>query len=102
MSATPWLKLLRNIRPLVLVSTLLSAISSAQTQPLLFPTTSFVDLGAQTVMATGDFNGDGQPDLVTIPALNGPVIVSVLLNAANPTPPSSSPRAWARISVSIG
>jgi hypothetical protein len=87
MSATPWLKLLRNIRPLVLVSTLLSAISSAQTQPPLFPTTSFVDLGAQTVMATGDFNGDGQLDLVTIPALNGPLIVSVLLNAANTTPP---------------
>jgi hypothetical protein len=87
MSATPWLKLLRNTRPLVLVSTLLSVISSAQTQPPLFPTTSFVDIGAQVVTATGDFNGDGQTDLVTIPALSGPVIVSVLLNAANPTPP---------------
>jgi len=81
------LKLLRNIRPLVLVSTLLSVISSAQTQPPLFPTTSFVDLGAQKVMATGDCNGDGQTDLVTIPALNGPLIVSVLLNADSPTPP---------------
>lgn len=88
MSATPWLKLLRNIRPLFLVSTLLPVISSAQTQPPLFPTTSFVDLGAQTVMATGDFNGDGQPDLVTIPALNGPLIVSVLLNVGSPAPPS--------------
>lgn len=87
MSVAPWLKLLRNTLPLVLVSTLLSVISSAQTQQPIFPKTSFMDAGAQTLMATGDFNGDGQPDLVTIPATNGPIILSVLLNAANPTTP---------------
>jgi hypothetical protein len=89
MSATPWLNAFRNTRPLVLVlfSTLLPVISSAQTQPPLFPTTSFVDAGAQVLTATGDFNGDGQVDLVTLPALNGPLIVSVLLNAGSPTPP---------------
>jgi hypothetical protein len=54
------LKLLRNTRLLVLLFTLLSVISFAQTQTPLFPTTSFFDAGAQVVTATGDFNGDGQ------------------------------------------
>jgi hypothetical protein len=86
MSATPWLKLLRNTGLLVLL-TLLSVISSAQTQTPLFPTTSFFDAGAQVVTATGDFNGDGQVDLVTLTPNQGASIVTALLNQGDTTPP---------------
>jgi Bacterial Ig-like domain (group 3)/FG-GAP-like repeat len=88
MSATPWLNLLRNTPPLVLVlfSTLLPVISSAQTQPPLFPTTSFVDAGAQVLTATGDFNGDGQQDLVTLTPNQGASIVTALLYQGDTTP----------------
>jgi hypothetical protein len=87
MSATPWLKLLRNTRPLVLLFTLLSIISSAQAQSPLFPITSFIDAGGQTVTATGDFNGDGRQDLASLTPNQGAAIITVLLNQGDTTPP---------------
>lgn len=40
-------------------------VGHAQTQPI-FPVYSFTDFGTQQIMATGDFNGDGQIDYATI------------------------------------
>jgi FG-GAP-like repeat len=89
MPANSWLNHLCNTRPLALLflSTVLSVASSAQTLSPLFPTTSFIDVGAQTVTATGDFNGDGRQDLVTLTPNQGASIVTVLLNQGDTTPP---------------
>jgi hypothetical protein len=68
----------------------------AQSQPPIFPTTSFYPLPAGQFpfgMATGDFNGDGKSDLVylSIPSSSSGGVpsgtVTVLLNQGPTTPP---------------
>lgn len=64
---------------LVLFSAAISA--HAQTQPI-FPVYSFTDMGAQQIMATGDFNGDGHVDYATITpdAATSTSTLTILLN----------------------
>jgi Big-like domain-containing protein/VCBS repeat protein len=72
--------------------TLLPSAAIAQTQPPLFPIPSTLPIGAVSTPAIGDFNGDGQPDLIysSSTAAGGGqfATLTVLLNrgAANPTP----------------
>jgi hypothetical protein len=90
MSANYCLKAHPGVRSLLalLIATLISLPALAQNQPL-FPVTSFVDIGAQQVLATGDFNGDGQPDLITILPDNEFSTLITLLNQGNTNPPLS-------------
>jgi hypothetical protein len=102
MSANTWLKIPRNFRS-VLVSLLALALpvaAGAQSQTPVFPIDSFMPpLGVVvSPLVTGDFNGDGQPDLayISVPAYvpSGtpqPTLI-VLLNqgAGNPPIPVST------------
>jgi len=94
MSAISWLKFIRKTLsfPHLLLIILLPA--AAQSQSPLFPIANTLPIGAVSTPAVGDFNGDGQPDLIYSP----PPIptgshqftrLTVLLNqgaATNPTP----------------
>jgi hypothetical protein len=96
MTANPWLKSSPYLLSLLCIAliTLLPAAAIAQTQPPLFPIANFLPIGAVSTPATGDFNGDGQPDLIYAPP---PIptgstqfaTLTVLLNqgaTSNPTP----------------
>jgi Bacterial Ig-like domain (group 3)/FG-GAP-like repeat len=93
-SAYPWSNVpgsLRSILASLLISPLLLAAAAAQTQPPIFPTDSFTLQAGVLVgsLATGDFNGDGQPDVayLSVPgAGTPPPTLTVLLNqgANNP------------------
>lgn len=88
LSAKALLRILSGVRSLLvlLIALLVSASTSAQTQPI-FPTTSFYPGSNPTPNATaaGDFNGDGQPDLAYISSSSSGV--TVLLNQGATTPP---------------
>jgi hypothetical protein len=96
MAAYPWLKL-RPILYFVLIPLLNASLpipAIAQTQPPLFPIANFLPFGAVSTPATGDFNGDGQPDLIYSPPPTPTpsqqfATLTVLLNqgaTSNPTP----------------
>jgi Bacterial Ig-like domain (group 3)/FG-GAP-like repeat len=70
----------------LLIATLISLPAFAQNQPL-FPVTPLFDIGDQQVLASGDFNGDGQPDLITILPNNQNSTLITLLNQGNTNPP---------------
>ena len=78
----PWLLL-----PLFLMS------AAAQTQKPIFPVDNFTSPGGVLVspLATGDFNGDGQPDIayLWVPGSEGtpPPTLTVLLNRGANNPP---------------
>jgi hypothetical protein len=95
MVAHPWLK----PRPILyfilifLVSASLQIPAIAQSQPPLFPIANSLPIGAVSTPATGDFNGDGQPDLIfSSPTAAGGgqfATLTVLINqgaTSNPTP----------------
>jgi hypothetical protein len=94
-SANPWFKLsgsLRSILLPLLISPLLLAAAAAQTQPPIFPTDSFTPQAGVLVgsLATGDFNGDGQPDVayLSVPGEGTPPpTLTVLLNQGANNPP---------------
>jgi hypothetical protein len=95
MTANPWLKSSPCLlSPLcIILITLLPAAAIAQTQPPLFPVSNTLPIGAVATPAIGDFNGDGQPDLIYSPPPTPTpsqqfATLTVLLNqgAANPTP----------------
>ncbi len=94
MSANPRLKVPGNLRSVLVslfISPVLLAAATAQTQQPIFPTTQFVaQTGVVLSMITGDFNGDGQPDVayVAVPPEGAPVpTVTVLLDQGANTPP---------------
>src|SRR5271156_4701592 len=94
MSAISWSKLLRKTHsfPRFLAMVLLSATAQGQTP--LFPITNTLPIGSVSTSAVGDFNGDGQSDLIYSPppiptGSNQFATLTVLLNqgtATNPTP----------------
>jgi hypothetical protein len=94
MSAISWLKLLHRTLSFtrLLLIVLLPAI--AQSQSPLFPIANTLPIGAVSTSTVGDFNGDGQPDLIYSPppiptGSNQFATLTVLLNqgtATNPTP----------------
>jgi Bacterial Ig-like domain (group 3)/FG-GAP-like repeat len=94
-SANPWFKLsgsLRSILLPLLIPPLLLAAAAAQTQPPIFPTDSFTPQAGVLVgsLATGDFNGDGQPDVayLSVPGEGTPPpTLTVLLNQGANNPP---------------
>jgi Bacterial Ig-like domain (group 3)/FG-GAP-like repeat len=94
-SANPWFKIsgsLRSILASLLISPLLLVAAAAQTQPPIFPTDSFTPpVGVVNgSLLSGDFNGDGQPDLayLSVPRSGAPVpTVTVLLNQGGNIPP---------------
>ena len=95
MTANPWLKSSPCLlSPLcIFLITLLPAAAIAQTQPPLFPIANSLPIGAVSTPAVGDFNGDGQPDLIYSPPPTPTpsqqfATLTVLLNqgTANPTP----------------
>ena len=88
MSVNYCLKAHPGVRSLLalLIATLISLPALAQNQPL-FPVTSLFDIGDQQVLASGDFNGDGQPDLITILPNNQNSTLITLLNQGNTNPP---------------
>jgi Bacterial Ig-like domain (group 3)/FG-GAP-like repeat len=90
MTANPWLKSSPCLlSPLcIILIALLPAAAIAQIQPPLFPIANFLPIGAVSTPATGDFNGDGQPDLIFSSATGQFATLTVLLNqgAASPTP----------------
>jgi hypothetical protein len=95
MTANPWLKSSPCLlSPLcIILVTLLPAAAIAQTQPPLFPISNTLPIGAVATPAIGDFNGDGQPDLIYSPPPTPTpsqqfATLTVLLNqgSANPTP----------------
>ena len=95
MTAAPWLSLTRKTLLLcfALTSALLSGTSSAGAQQPLFPITNFyAPANPVSTFAVGDFNGDGQPDVVfASPAASSGqyATLTVLLNngpSALPTP----------------
>jgi hypothetical protein len=96
MTANPWLKSSPYLlSPLcIALITLLPAAAIAQTQPPLFPIPSTLPIGAVSTPAIGDFNGDGQPDLIYSPPPTPTpsqqfATLTVLLNqgaTSNPTP----------------
>jgi hypothetical protein len=95
MVAYPWLKPLPILYFILifLVSASLQISAIAQSQPPLFPIANFLPIGAVSTPATGDFNGDGQPDLIfsSSTAAGGGqfATLTVLLNqgaTSNPTP----------------
>lgn len=57
--------LILNSLALLLITLAAPVAALAQSQPI-FPVYSFTDLGTQRIMATGDFNNDGQIDYATI------------------------------------
>jgi hypothetical protein len=90
MPACSWFKLpLKGIRPLVVVlcTVTLSLPAFAQTPPL-FPLTATFPIGGGQVVATGDFNGDGQTDLASISLSSTSTTLVVFLNQGATTPPS--------------
>jgi hypothetical protein len=94
MATAPWLRF-PCITPLILlplVATFLFACAGANGQQPLFPVTTFYNPpNSASAFATGDFNGDGQPDIVfATPAVTGTsqfATLTVLLNngASSPT-----------------
>jgi hypothetical protein len=88
MSANYCLKAHPGVRSLLalVIATLISLPALGQNQPL-FPVTSLFDIGDQQVLASGDFNGDGQPDLITILPNNQNSTLITLLNQGNTNPP---------------
>jgi hypothetical protein len=90
MHVMPWIKTPHRARflLLVLIAQLFSLPAFAQNQPL-FPVTPLFDIGDQQVLASGDFNGDGQPDLITILPDNESSTLITLLNQGNTNPPLS-------------
>ncbi len=95
MFAAPRLSILRCLR-FVLVPWLLSPLllmsAAAQTQQPIFPVDNFTPPGGVLVspLATGDFNGDGQPDIayLSVPASgNSSPTLTVLLNQGANNPP---------------
>jgi hypothetical protein len=95
MTAAPWLSITRKTHLLcfALISALLSGASGASAQQPLFPITNFyAPANPVSTFAVGDFNGDGQPDLVfASPAASSGryATLTVLLNngpSALPTP----------------
>lgn len=89
MTATPWFKLLKSQALLAFLIALPLSLPSFAQSPPLFPVTTFNDAGTQQVMATGDFDGNGQPDLATISPNSSSSTLTILLNQGNTTPPLS-------------
>jgi hypothetical protein len=94
MSANPGLKISGNLRSVLVslfISPMLLAAATAQTQQPIFPTTQFVaQTGDALGMTTGDFNGDGLPDVayLAVPYAGSPVpTVTVLLGQGANIPP---------------
>ena len=95
MSGNPWFKVrcsLRSVLACLLISPLLLVAAAAQTQPPIFPTDSIVPPVGVLIssLATGDFNGDGQPDLayLSVPGSGtSPPTLTVLLNQGANQPP---------------
>ena len=95
MSPNPWFKIsgrLRSVLGLLTISSLLIAAAAAQTQPPIFPTDSFTPQAGVTIssLATGDFNGDGQPDVayLSVPGEGTPPpTLTVLLYQGANNPP---------------
>jgi len=86
---------IRSIAFLLLIAPLLPVATLAQNQAPIFPTIQFtapLDVVTSTIV-TGDFNGDGQPDLAYIstppysPTPNPPPTLTVLLNQGANLPP---------------
>src|ERR1700719_2043885 len=67
MSAIPWCNTRRKVGPSLLffvITHLLPVAALGQTQQPVFPTTQVIaPSGVVLSVATGDFNGDGQPDV---------------------------------------
>jgi hypothetical protein len=94
MSANPGFKFPCNLQSVLVslfISPMLLAAATAQTQKPIFPTTQFVaQTGDALGMTTGDFNGDGLPDVayLAVPTSGSPVpTVTVLLDQGANTPP---------------
>lgn len=95
MVAYPWLKP-QSILYFILIFLLSASLrvpAIAQSQPPLFPIANSLHIGAVSTAATGDFNSDGQPDLIfSSPTAAGGgqfATLTVLLNqgaTSNPTP----------------
>ena len=78
-----------NLRAALLISVLLLVAPAAQAQTPVFPTETFtLQVGVLvSTLATGDFNGDGQPDLayLSVPGSGTPSpTLTVLLNQGAP------------------
>jgi hypothetical protein len=67
LSAKALLRILSGVRSLLvlLIALLVSASTSAQTQPI-FPTANLSPVVPSASLTTGDFNGDGQPDVAFV------------------------------------
>ena len=101
MSASTWFKIRHDIGPVLLfflIAPLLPVATLGQNQPPIFPMAQFTPPAGVVVssLATGDFNGDGQPDLAyisvpgTVQPVSGPVsTLTVLLNQGANSPPVS-------------
>jgi hypothetical protein len=97
MSAIRWCNIRRQIgAPLLffLIALLLPIATLGQTQQPIFPATQVIaPTGVVLSVATGDFNGDGQPDVayVAVPSTSTqgapPVSLTVLLNQGATNPP---------------
>ncbi len=97
MSAIPWCNTWRHIGPFLLfflITFLLPVATLGQTQQPIFPTTQVTaPTGVVLSLAAGDFNGDGQPDVVyvAVPSTSTqgppPVTLTVLLNQGATNPP---------------
>ena len=102
MSASTWFKIRLDIGPVLLsflIAPMLSVAALGQNQSPIFPMAQFTPPVGVVVssLATGDFNGDGQPDLayISVPGsaqpISGPVsTLTVLLNQGANTPPAVS------------
>ena len=70
MSAIPWCNTRRQIGPSLLcflITLLLPVATLGQTQQPIFPTTQVTaPTGVVLAVASGDFNGDGQPDVAYV------------------------------------
>jgi hypothetical protein len=75
-----------------LMSIFLTLVAAAQTPSPLFPVTAFQRVGNESAFTTGDFNGDGEIDLVysSTPGgiTPGPEAITVLLYTGPTTPPT--------------
>ncbi len=95
MSAISWLKIPHNFPSALfslLIIPLLPVAACAQSQTPIFPVDSFIAPVGVVVstFASGDFNGDGQPDLAYLsvpPSGNAPPTLTVLLNQGASNPP---------------
>ena len=93
MSAISWLKLLHRTLSFTRLLLIVLLPATAQSQSPLFPIANTLPIGAVSTSAVGDFNGDGQPDLIYSPppiptGSNQFATLTVLLNQGTATDPS--------------